>query len=71
MRRLIASMKAAAAKGDNLTFLRADEEFHVGIMNAAGNQAAVRKHLSESRRRLRGITERIPSAFVAGKSVVA
>lgn len=121
LRRLIASMKDAAAKNDNLRFLRADEEFHLGFMNAAGNEAAVeavhrswiqvnrarylappdfrdrgevmkehseilsalsakdvtraeaavRKHISESRRRLRGITERIPSAFVENRSVVA
>lgn len=121
LKRRITSMKDAAAKKDNLTFLRADEEFHLGIMRAAGNEAAVeavhrswiqvnrarylappdfkdrggvlkehadildalkakdvgraeaavRKHLSESRRRLRGITERLPSAFVESESVVA
>lgn len=121
LRRLMASMKAAAAKNDNLTFLRDDEEFHLGIMNAAGNEAAieavhrswiqvnrarylappdfkdrgevlkehaeildalkakdivraetaVRNHISESRRRLRGITKRIPYAFVNNESVVA
>jgi len=64
-----ASMKAAAARGDNQAFFRANNEFHRKIVLASGNAPLADAHLLTSRQIIRiqnlnGAIEHLPSEGV-------